>query len=138
MQVLPALANEFKGEFSLLGLGDVVVPGLFVALLLRYDAISARVDPRGCERRDFPQPHFFGNVVAYAGALGVTVAVMYVFDHGQPALLYLVPACLGAALLTGLLRGDLARLVAYDEESAHAALKAAAALKAEAAKEKSE
>lgn len=33
------LATEgSKGQFSLLGLGDIVIPGLFVALMLRYDA----------------------------------------------------------------------------------------------------
>jgi minor histocompatibility antigen H13 len=35
-RVLPT--DTSKGEFSLLGLGDIVIPGLFVALLLRYDA----------------------------------------------------------------------------------------------------
>lgn len=32
---------DTKGEFSLLGLGDIVIPGLFVALLLRFDAVRA-------------------------------------------------------------------------------------------------
>ena len=27
-----------KAPFSMLGLGDIVVPGIFVALILRYDA----------------------------------------------------------------------------------------------------
>ena len=29
---------EGKAPFSMLGLGDIVVPGIFVALILRYDA----------------------------------------------------------------------------------------------------
>ena len=34
----------------------------------------------------------------------------------QPALLYLVPACLGASLLTAAARGELPLLLAYSEE----------------------
>ena len=36
----------------------------------------------------------------------------------QPALLYLVPACLGASLVVGLLRGEFWTLLAYEEEGA--------------------
>lgn len=135
-RVLPDVLNEVKGEFSLLGLGDIVIPGLFVALLLRYDATAAHVDPRGCITRAFPRPHFFANVVAYAAGLSVTVGIMYFFDHGQPALLYLVPACLGASLLSGISKGDTSALFAYDEETAHAAQKAEAAAKKEEAEKK--
>lgn len=136
LQVLPDVVNGVKGEFSLLGLGDIVIPGLFVALLLRYDATSAQVNPRGCLTAAFPRPYFFGNVLAYAAGLGVTVGIMYFFDHGQPALLYLVPACVGVSLVMALVRGDSATLFAYDEETAHAALKAAAAAKKEEEEEK--
>ena len=40
------------------------------------------------------------------------------FDAAQPALLYLVPSCLGAALAVALARGELRDLLAYDEEEA--------------------
>ena len=29
---------EAKAPFSMLGLGDIVIPGIFVAIVLRYDA----------------------------------------------------------------------------------------------------
>jgi hypothetical protein len=61
---------------------------------------------------------------------------MFLFDHGQPALLYVVPACMGCSLLVALLRGDWALLPAYDEETAHSALKAAAHLQKKEAMEK--
>ena len=44
------------------------------------------------------------------------------FQAAQPALLYLVPACLGSALLTADARGALAALFAYDEEEGTEAL----------------
>jgi hypothetical protein len=41
----------------------------------------------------------------------------------QPALLYLVPMCLGASILTALILGDTKGLFAYDEEAANNAAK---------------
>ena len=39
-----------------------------------------------------------------------------VWEAAQPALLYLVPACLGSSLLCALIRGELKELFAYSEE----------------------
>jgi len=35
-----AAAAGAEKPFSMLGLGDIVIPGVFVALLLRYDALN--------------------------------------------------------------------------------------------------
>lgn len=113
-RVLPTL--DAKGEFSLLGLGDIVVPGLFVALLLRFDAVRAKVEPKLAEYSNFFKPYFLTNIVCYALGLVITVGIMFIFHHAQPALLYLVPACLFGSLAVGLARGELAILFAYDEE----------------------
>ena len=40
--VVPAVFEEDEKNFSMLGLGDVVVPGLFLALLLRFDVQQKR------------------------------------------------------------------------------------------------
>ena len=48
-RVLPNIAEGIKGEFSLLGLGDIVIPGLFVALLLRLDAVRAGIPLKTAE-----------------------------------------------------------------------------------------
>merc|ERR1712129_296590 len=92
--------------FSMLGLGDIVIPGIFVALMLRFD-----------HKQGFTStPYFYANFVAYVLGLVTTVGVMHFFDAAQPALLYLVPACLGAALLTAVSRGELQLLLNYSEE----------------------
>jgi hypothetical protein len=113
--------------------GDIVIPGLFVALLLRDDATRARVStPLGLPcYSSFPQPHFAAQVLAYALGLIATVAVVFLFDH-----------CLGCSLLVALLRGTghcclgTDAMLAYDEETAHSALKAAAQLEKKEAMEK--
>lgn len=96
-----------KLEFSMLGLGDIVVPGVFVALMLRFDARQVLHD----------LPYFRTNLVAYTLGLIATVAVMHIFEAAQPALLYLVPACLGAAFLTGARRGELGTLWVFEDDA---------------------
>jgi len=38
------------------------------------------------------------------------------FDHGQPALLYLVPGCLASVLINGARKGQLKQLQEFSEE----------------------
>lgn len=107
-----------KAEFSLLGLGDIVVPGLFVAILHRFDAVRAQavIKHHGESVDAFYRPYFHWNVVCYAIGLGITVFVMFFFKAAQPALLYLVPCCLLGSLLVAVARGELKELVDYNEE----------------------
>ena len=69
--------------FTTLGLGDVVVPGIFVALALRYDVYQEREGVRS--RRVF----FWTSLIGYCLGLFATMAVMHVFRAAQPALLYI-------------------------------------------------
>lgn len=36
----PRAVTDLKTPFSMLGLGDIVIPGIFVALILRYDDLT--------------------------------------------------------------------------------------------------
>mmetsp|Transcript_28580 Transcript_28580/g.47298 ORF Transcript_28580/g.47298 Transcript_28580/m.47298 type:complete len:396 (+) Transcript_28580:95-1282(+) len=107
-----------KLELSLLGLGDIVIPGFFLALLLRFDAHRANVatDAPISVHASFPKPYFHSALVAYVAGLGTTLYVMIVFQAAQPALLYLVPACLGSSLLCAAIRMELSDLFSYSEE----------------------
>jgi len=103
---------------SLLGLGDIVIPGFFLALLLRFDACRAKVPalPKFDIHSSFPKPYFHSALLAYVLGLGLTMFIMIYFQAAQPALLYLVPACLGSSLLCAFFRGELKELFAYSEE----------------------
>ena len=91
---------------SMLGLGDIVIPGIFVALMLRFDA-----------KQGLPgTPYFLSNMVAYTLGLATTVGIMHFFDAAQPALLYLVPACIGSSALTAVVRGEFKTLLNFTEE----------------------
>lgn len=98
----------WEGKPSMLGLGDIVIPGIFIALMLRFDLA----------RKDSNLTYFRTVMFSYFLGLATTIGVMYYFQAAQPALLYLVPACLGSTLLLAFQRGELATVFAYTEEKA--------------------
>ncbi|OBZ82969.1 Minor histocompatibility antigen H13 [Choanephora cucurbitarum] len=107
-----------NARFTMLGLGDIVIPGIFVALCFRFDRhMSWKRNPVGQFRSlDFPKPYFTANMIAYVLGLVVTMVVMHFFKAAQPALLYLSPACILAALGTAAARGELKEFFAYTTE----------------------
>lgn len=109
--VFPSMQNS--GHFSMLGLGDIVMPGLLLCFVLRYDAYK-RAQLTSAEAGVPPPKHlnrityfncsligyFFGTFLTLyldsshsfhrPGLLTATVS-SEVFKAAQPALLYLVP-----------------------------------------------
>ncbi|GAA5925239.1 aspartic endopeptidase [Sporobolomyces koalae] len=108
-------------DFTLLGLGDIVLPGSFLALALRFDyhlAIKRAVahsqnPPR--PSRSFPKPYFRATFLAYVLGLATTIFVMHRFQAAQPALLYLSPACVGSVALVSLIRGESAEVWKWED-----------------------
>ncbi|XP_054644333.1 minor histocompatibility antigen H13 isoform X6 [Dunckerocampus dactyliophorus] len=91
-------------NFAMLGLGDIVIPGIFIALLLRFD-VSLKKNSR---------TYFYSSFLAYIFGLGLTIFVMHTFKHAQPALLYLVPACVGFPVVVALFKGELTEMFSYE------------------------
>ncbi|KAJ6593886.1 peptidase A22B, signal peptide peptidase, partial [Mycena capillaripes] len=102
--------------FTMLGLGDVVVPGIFIALALRYDHQRAGAPAHS----GFAKPYFYAALAAYVAGLVVTMGVMHTFGKAQPALLYLSPACIVSFGLTGVLRGELGTAWGWSDEEEEA------------------
>eukprot|EP00808_Paulinella_micropora_P012081 g51828.t1 len=94
---LPHLAAQ-DGGYTMLGLGDVALPGLLVSFLLRFDLSN-----------DLPKTsgYFLCSLCGYAVGIALTDLALFVFETGQPALLYLVPSTLGSTLLLAHHRGHL-------------------------------
>ncbi|KAL4956225.1 signal peptide peptidase-domain-containing protein [Aspergillus filifer] len=153
-------------SLAMLGLGDIIVPGMMVGLALRFDlylyyklkgtlearakggdtgfvkpvyqtatggwgerfwAPSARpseteLKPPYSDARSFPKTYFKASIVGYTVGMVTTLVVMQIFDHPQPALLYLVPGVLislwGTALVKGQIRDMWEFSDAEDEEEA--------------------
>jgi len=126
---------------AMLGLGDIVLPGIVIAMALRWDLwrfheiqrqallhvakqslgeltkeeISV-LKPRYHKDADFPKPYFKASMVGYMLGMITTLGVVHVFQHAQPALLYLVPAVLISVWGTALVKGEAKVMWNYTEE----------------------
>ena len=94
---LPRFHDELHGQ-TMLGLGDIALPGLLVSFLLRFDMHQGLSWQRG---------YFTLGIVGYAVGVGLTYVALCVMQQGQPALLYIVPCTLYAVLMVAACRGDL-------------------------------
>jgi len=83
---------------SLLGAGDIVLPGLFLCYLYRFDH---------WQHSAFRNGYFFKAWIGYIVGLVVTIIMVYALQRGQPALLYLVPFTMIPTVITGYSRGQL-------------------------------
>ncbi|KAI1778876.1 signal peptide peptidase-domain-containing protein [Hypoxylon cercidicola] len=174
LEVPIKLVFEGPTKSSMLGLGDIVLPGIFVALCLRFDhymyyyrqrklvpvelkfedetsgqLVSSTKTQRMVVKPDyvnpknqwgdwfwstrlgkklspdttsalkasaFPKTYFYTAMVGYLLAMVMTLAMLLVYRHAQPALLYLVPGVIFAVWLTGTVRGELREMWAYTED----------------------
>ncbi|KAG0258099.1 Minor histocompatibility antigen H13 [Mortierella polycephala] len=104
-------------KFMALGLGDIVIPGLFVALCLRYDQHRAGMKNTTLGRSTrFHKPYFIACLVAYILGLSSMYYITHVTKTTQPALMYLAPACIISVLMTAMVRGEIKQVFAYVSE----------------------
>lgn len=150
---------------AMLGLGDIVLPGIMIGLALRFDLylfylrrqkripaavageqdmvakpvyhslagrwsdhfwthsltgrplwVATKTESESEAPFTFPKTYFTAGLVGYILGLLTTLGVMMVWNHAQPALLYLVPGVLGSIWLTALARGEIDLMWNYTEE----------------------
>ena len=138
--LFPKDYSEEKPKFSLLGLGDIVIPGIFVSLCLRFDFLKQlntkfferliRAEAKGTEDSSGLTPekyliktamecsksYFVSVNIGYVIAIIMTTIVMIIYDHGQPALLYLVPGCIICVTLNSFRLGEWDKMWEHNEE----------------------
>ncbi|KAH7421855.1 hypothetical protein KP509_13G078500 [Ceratopteris richardii] len=95
---VPRLSDPWGGE-SLIGFGDIILPGLLICYCLRYDYKH---------RKGLRAGYFLYSFIGYGIGLLITdISLVLMNGHGQPALLYLVPCTLGIVILLAVRRGEL-------------------------------
>lgn len=165
--------DHSKQALSMLGLGDIVLPGIIIGYALRFDlylfylrkqvrqdtgnatSLEHAEDANASETRKsdakpeiikakwlpatrgwgerfwtsyandevpealqgvvFPKIYFHATLVGYTTGMIVTLGILQIYSHAQPALLYLVPGTLGALWGTALIKGDIKTLWGYSE-----------------------
>ena len=125
-------------QYSILGLGDIVIPGIFMSLCLRFDVLKnldinkldsiiegekkGKLDGGSFIRyiastaNASPKHYYLSVVIGYLIAIVTTIVIMFIFNHGQPALLYLVPGCIIAVLICSLVKGEFSKVYEFVEE----------------------
>lgn len=81
--------------FSLLGFGDIIIPGLLVSYNHAFDL-----------RVKSGRLYYVATCIGYAVGLVITFVALVVMETGQPALLYLVPCTLVTTYVIGYFRGE--------------------------------
>lgn len=150
-------SGDTRYPFSILGLGDVVVPGAFISLMREVDRgavarVPARARPRAAskgvvvgeskgkaeldrgDRGWDSNRYFYSGIASYGAGLLLCFAANYITKTGQPALVYIVPSLLITACGLASSRGELAQLTAFESPRAAAAKEAMARRKQEANK----
>ncbi|KAJ0398670.1 hypothetical protein ATCC90586_007124 [Pythium insidiosum] len=97
---VPLLFSYYGGN-ALLGLGDLILPGLLVSFCIRYDY---------CMAYPLSRRYFAVSSAAYAVGLLLANAMAIALRDvvkGQPALMYIVPLTLGSVCLMAYRRGEL-------------------------------
>merc|ERR1719290_679235 len=87
----------YVNTYSLLGFGDILVPGLLLSYAHSYDLLA------GIKYKLY----WIITSVAYILGLVATFISLFLMNSAQPALLYLVPFTLIPTIIVAWLRGDL-------------------------------
>eukprot|EP01024_Parvocaulis_polyphysoides_P016597 TRINITY_DN17394_c0_g1_i1.p1 TRINITY_DN17394_c0_g1~~TRINITY_DN17394_c0_g1_i1.p1 ORF type:complete len:370 (+),score=30.79 TRINITY_DN17394_c0_g1_i1:289-1398(+) len=97
-------AEAEKKPYSMLGLGDIIIPGIWVALMLRYDKIN-----------NYQTKYFESCYIGYCVGLMSTIVVMNIFQAAQPALLYIVPCVLASVFGLAAVRNETQKVYSFVE-----------------------
>merc|ERR1711871_530307 len=106
MLYMPAFLTWDTNNDAVLGLGDIILPGLLLVWAARYDL--RRYGSLYTERAG--NGYFPMIAMGYAIGLCLSMVAMEATDTGQPALMYLVPCTLGPTLIRSLKSDTLTEL----------------------------
>ena len=93
-------------SFSILGYGDIVLPGLLISYCLAFDLAKKAL------RKTYFIICSSGYTIGFryfqTNLIGLicTYIALLIMESGQPALLYLVPCTLLPVMITGCMKGD--------------------------------
>lgn len=98
-----------EAAMMMLGLGDVFVPGVVLALARRYDASSLRNR----------YPLFYTCFFAYLSSLIAAMSASAIFHRPQPALLYISPGILLLILVYGFIKSETKLIWSFQSKRGH-------------------
>jgi len=96
------------GHFSMLGLGDIVMPGLLLCFVLRFDNLKKQTDTSHQPPSSISYFHY--SLIGYFVGLVTATIASEVSKAAQPALIYLVPFTILPLIVRAYIKGDLRQM----------------------------
>eukprot|EP01088_Endostelium_zonatum_P013809 TRINITY_DN2867_c1_g6_i1.p1 TRINITY_DN2867_c1_g6~~TRINITY_DN2867_c1_g6_i1.p1 ORF type:complete len:402 (-),score=118.09 TRINITY_DN2867_c1_g6_i1:22-1227(-) len=119
LPILIVLPRTILPGYSILGLGDIMLPGLYICFLSRFDKNQKinhnsnnnnnnelnvnNNDEGNVKKRRYREVGMWG----YGIGIITTLVSLVVMGKAQPALLWLVPSVIGSSVIEGWRRGEL-------------------------------
>ena len=77
----------------LLGLGDILLPGMVIKYCRRFDILKKKMDKKkiGFRKKKSKMGFYFFNLILYFISVILAMSMMFIFNHGQPVLFYISP-----------------------------------------------
>jgi len=100
----------------MLGLGDIIIPGMFLSLCFKYDIDNLIINRIRFKFSQFGMKLYNVAFGLYVLGLVLTYLALYVFKHPQPALVFIVP-CLTISLLVNLCWNKRISLLKYNSSA---------------------
>eukprot|EP01095_Lingulamoeba_sp_RSL-Kostka_P005220 TRINITY_DN1655_c6_g1_i1.p1 TRINITY_DN1655_c6_g1~~TRINITY_DN1655_c6_g1_i1.p1 ORF type:complete len:411 (+),score=79.30 TRINITY_DN1655_c6_g1_i1:151-1383(+) len=102
LPILVQIPHFFSSSVSLLGMGDIVIPGFFLCFLYRFDKRTTDTVLRG---------YFLNGCLGYCVGIYLAYGMVVILNNmSQPALMYLAPCTLIPTFVLGFLRRELSLL----------------------------
>ena len=124
--MFPKNPNAPQVRYNIIGIGDIALPGIFWAMMLRYDFLRAVTQTKESftienfeklkDSLDFKKPYFYTALWGYSLGLLTTIIIFKVFNSAQPALLYINPFMLGSSIIMATLWKSFRVLFYFDED----------------------
>jgi minor histocompatibility antigen H13 len=114
-------------QHLIMGIGDVIIPGLFITMLFRFEFLShiyTHKEKTKCKAdecipksvSDFKKPIFFTTLICYMLSLRGAIYIMANFKVSLPALFLTGPACILSTVMMCIIYGKLPMMCGFEEE----------------------
>lgn len=105
-------------NYALFDVADIVIPGLFLALMLRFDqsnrAAAAASGPSASSARKL-NVYFYATLLGYVAGIVLAWSMLIVFRCVYTTTAFVVPGCLLPPVLVALRLGDVKLFFSYDD-----------------------
>lgn len=110
---------DYLGGQSMLGLGDIVLPGLLLSYALRVDLRKRPYCSFGFFSVLRAGGYYTATTLGYAFGLLIANCALHLFKTGQPALLYIVPCILSTMIWRAKREGEIKQLWTEEDDAPH-------------------